>query len=203
MTPSLAGRASFGTLAALLVTTALACGGQTTTPAGENGGAGRGGSATGGSGGTSSGKGGKGGKGGGTSVGGGGGTTGGTSNKGGAGGLPTFEDPGCPNPPPPLEDYACDPYGSFGGCEPDESCYPYVDYPSTKCGQEIYGAICTPSGQGQQGEGCEAGCAASHVCVVTGEGTQCVRLCDLNAAVPCAGGLVCAPVDIPGIGGCI
>lgn len=205
MTSSLVRSASFGTAFALLITGALACGGLTNDPTPDTGRAGTGG--TGGTGGSgAAGKGGKAGKGGSTSgTGGRGGSlaTGGTSAKGGAGGLPSFEDPGCPNPPPPLEDYACDPYGSFGACGANESCYPYVDYPSAKCGQEIYGAVCTPAGEGKQGEGCELGCVANHVCVVTGEGTQCVRLCDLNAAVPCAGGLVCAPVDIPGIGGCI
>lgn len=207
MTLSLARRASFGTLVALFLTAALACGGQTTTPTGENGSAGRGGSASGGTGGSGTGgKGGKAGKGGtssGTGGKGGSSSTGGTNGKGGTGGLPDFEDPGCPNPPPPLEDYECDPYGKAAGCDFGESCYPYVDYPSTQCGQEIFGAICTPAGQGQQGEGCELGCANSHICVVTGEGTQCVQLCDLNDVVPCPGGLVCAAVDIPGIGGCI
>lgn len=205
MTSFFVRKACFGTIAAIFFTGVLACGGLTNEPSPDGGLAGTGGS--GGSGGSGTGgKGGKAGKGGtGSGTGGRGGSTGtaGTSAKGGAGGLPSFEDPGCPNPPPPLEDYACDPYGSFGGCDEGESCYPYVDYPSTKCGQEIYGAVCTRAGDGKQGENCDGGCIVNHVCVVTGEGTQCVKLCDLNDPTPCTGGLVCAPVDIPGIGGCI
>lgn len=180
----------------------LACGGQTAIDEGGGDGV----AATGGAGGTAStskGAPGKGGPPAGGHSSGRGGSGAAPNGKGGAGGLPEYVDPGCPSAPPPLEDYACDPYGKFGACEPGQSCYPYVSYPSSVCGQEIFGAQCVPSGQGRQGESCEAGCENGFICVVTGEGTQCVGLCDLSAAVPCKDGLVCGAVDIPGVGGCI
>jgi hypothetical protein len=196
-------RAVFATAAIWLAVVLVACGGQTASDEDPDA---AGGSAHAGAAGSSAhagqgGKGGKSGKGGSGGSAGRGGDSGAASA--GAGGLPTYEDPGCPDPPPPLEDYACDPYGSFGGCDFDEACYPYVSYPSSTCGQEIYGAQCVHAGSGTQGESCENGCANGHLCVVTGEGTQCVQLCHLDEVTPCPGGLICASVDIPGIGGCI
>src|SRR5690606_4964526 len=56
------------------------------------------------------------------------------------GGLPDYVDPGCMNQPPPIEDFACDPYNQLNGdCLAGEGCYIYVNYPTTPCGQEVYG----------------------------------------------------------------
>ncbi|MCU0654689.1 MAG: hypothetical protein MUF64_05185 [Polyangiaceae bacterium] len=115
--------------------------------------------------------------------------------------LPDYVDPGCPDAGPPTTLYECDPYGD--DCGEGKSCYPFVDYPSEPCGQEIFGASCIFSGTSGQGEPCGIGCKAGHVCVISGQGTQCVRLCDLKEPNPCKDGLLCVPVDIPGIGGCI
>lgn len=122
---------------------------------------------------------------------------------GGKDALEEYVDPGCPDQPPPIEDYQCDPYGQ--DCAPGEACYIYVQYPQEPCGQEIYGAFCAPAGPGAQGDPCYGGqdCQAGLVCVVTGSGNQCVQLCPLTGQDNCPPGLVCEPIDVEGFGGCL
>src|SRR5690242_13505453 len=63
-----------------------------------------------------------------------------------------YVDPGCPDHPPPLQNFLCDPNNQLNsGCLPGEGCYIYVQYPSEPCGQEEYGAFCAPAGFGVQG----------------------------------------------------
>jgi hypothetical protein len=117
-----------------------------------------------------------------------------------------FEEPGCPpvGALPTLEE--CDPLSPSASCPVGESCFPFVSYPSGPCGVERFGAICAPAGQGTQGDPCSAeACAAEHICVSTGRGTQCVRLCGFAPGAPsvCAPGLLCLPIDIQGFGGCL
>jgi hypothetical protein len=122
------------------------------------------------------------------------------------GSLPDYTDPGCPDKPPPLENFECDPYTQNNGdCLPEEGCYIYVDYPSEPCGQEIYGSLCIVGGNGQQGDTCNGAqdCGGGFVCVITGSGTQCVQLCQLSGESGCAPGLVCDPIDVVGFGGCL
>ncbi|MCK6590224.1 MAG: hypothetical protein HUU21_24590 [Polyangiaceae bacterium] len=117
-----------------------------------------------------------------------------------------YVDPGCPDAPPPIEDFSCDPYNQGNGdCGPGEGCYIYVDYPDEPCGQEVYGAFCIPAGTGTQGDSCTGAqaCAAGYCCVVTGSGTQCVKLCPLEGNDDCPPGLVCEPIDVEGFGGCL
>jgi hypothetical protein len=119
---------------------------------------------------------------------------------------PPFVDPGCPPvvDRPPIDE--CDPLAELSGCPPGESCFPFVDYPSGPCEVERYGTLCLPAGPGTQGESCSRDpCAADHICVSTGRGTQCARLCGLAADAPsvCAPGLLCLPIDIEGFGGCL
>lgn len=113
-----------------------------------------------------------------------------------------YVDPGCPDAALPPTDFQCDPY-DVNSCGEGKTCYPFVDYPDEPCGQEQYGSSCTFAGTGVQGEPCGLGCASGHICVVSGQGTQCVQMCDLNDPNPCDGGLICSAVDIPGIGGCL
>jgi hypothetical protein len=120
--------------------------------------------------------------------------------------LPDYSDPGCPDAPPPFIDNECDPLKSApGDCITEgEACYPYVIYPSSPCEAEVYGAICEPEGTGQQSDPCYGeACAAEHVCVITGAGTQCVHLCSLTVPGSCPDGLVCEPIDVLGYGGCL
>ena len=143
------------------------------------------------------------------STGGFGGSTGGFGGStGGFGGSTGDEGDACPRcgadagpPPPPLNQ--CDPFGSPTGCDLGEGCYPYVQYPSGKCDKEQYGTYCAPAGSGKQGDPCGGElCAANHVCVITGVGTQCVQLCPLVGADNCPSGLFCVPIDVEGYGGC-
>ncbi|HSN99653.1 MAG TPA: hypothetical protein VLS89_15265 [Candidatus Nanopelagicales bacterium] len=133
---------------------------------------------------------------------------GGGSSAGDAGkdALQEYVDPGCPDQPPPLYEFQCDPYDQFNGdCLIGEACYIYVQYPAEPCGQEIYGALCGPAGFGGQGDLCFGGfdCQAGFVCVVTGSGNQCVQLCSLTGEDGCPPGLVCEPIDVEGFGGCL
>lgn len=120
--------------------------------------------------------------------------------------LDEFVDPGCKDKPPPIEDFQCNPHEQGNGdCLSGEGCYIYVDYPVDPCGQEIYGAFCLPEGFGEQGDPCGGAqdCAGGHVCVVTGSGTQCVVMCELDGSTDCPSGLVCEPIDVDGFGGCL
>jgi hypothetical protein len=116
-----------------------------------------------------------------------------------------YVDPGCPEAGPPIQDLQCDPYHQGNGdCPPDQGCYIYVQYPPDACTQEVYGAACAPAGVAQQGESCEQElCAPGFVCVVSGEGVQCVALCNLSGEDGCPPGLVCEPIDVEGFGGCL
>jgi len=119
---------------------------------------------------------------------------------------PPFLDPGCPPASERPSINQCDPLAGTSGCPLGESCFPYVDYPTGPCEVERYGTLCLPAGPGTQGDSCSnQGCAADHICVSTGRGTQCARLCglDANAASVCAPGLLCLPIDIQGFGGCL
>jgi hypothetical protein len=123
---------------------------------------------------------------------------------GGSGGLPEVPDPGCADPPPPQEEFTCDAYNQKG-CPPGQGCYIFVQYPQETCGQEIYGSICAPGGTGKQGDDCGGAeqCAGGYVCVITGQGTQCVKLCKLTGSSGCPDGLVCETIDVKGFGGCL
>lgn len=117
-----------------------------------------------------------------------------------------YVDPGCPDNPPPLQDFQCDPNNQANsGCAFGEACYIYVNYPDEPCGQEVYGAFCGPAGFGVQGDACNGAfdCAAGFACVVTGSGNQCVQLCPLQGNDNCPSGLVCEPIDVEGFGGCL
>jgi hypothetical protein len=121
--------------------------------------------------------------------------------------LDEYHDPGCPDVGPPPVQNDCDPLAPQpGGCAVGEACYPYVEYPSPgdPCGVEAYGAICSTPGSGTQGSPCDyEQCAAGFICVVSGQGTQCIALCSLAHPGSCPDGMVCEPIDVPGYGGCL
>jgi hypothetical protein len=117
-----------------------------------------------------------------------------------------FEDPGCPPVAASPVDKQCDPLAAGSGCPAGTSCFPFVRYPSGPCEVEQYGTTCLPSGPGTQGASCErTACAAEHICISTGRGTQCARICSFaeGAQNVCAPGLLCLPIDIEGFGGCL
>lgn len=119
---------------------------------------------------------------------------------------PPFMEPGCPPARTPPDITECDPLASPSGCPIGQSCFPFVSYPTGPCEVELFGTLCMPAGPGTQGESCSTdACAADHICVSTGRGTQCVRLCSFapGAQSVCAPGLLCLPIDIEGFGGCL
>ena len=119
---------------------------------------------------------------------------------------PPFVDPGCPPASELPTINECDPLAPVSGCLAGQSCFPSVEYPSGPCEVERYGTRCLLAGPGTQGDSCASqACAADHICVSTGRGTQCARLCRLDADAPrvCAPGLLCLPIDIKGFGGCL
>lgn len=121
-------------------------------------------------------------------------------------GLDAFVEEPCEDAPPPIEDYACDPYDQESGdCSPGEGCYIFVEYPSEPCGQEVFGSLCLTEGVGAQGDPCGGplDCQAGFVCVVADSGTQCVQYCPLEGPTGCPDGYVCEPIDVEGFGGCI
>ncbi|WP_156338853.1 hypothetical protein [Chondromyces crocatus] len=125
---------------------------------------------------------------------------------GGGDALQEYVDPGCPDQPPPIVDLQCDPYDQHNGdCAVGEGCFIFVRYPQEACGQEIYGSRCGPAGVAGQGDPCLGSfeCQGGFVCVVTGSGNQCVRLCPLVGDDGCPAGLVCEPIDVEGFGGCL
>jgi hypothetical protein len=121
------------------------------------------------------------------------------SKTGGTGG---YIDPGCPDADPPPPQTECDLYDP-SSCPPTLSCYPYVQYPSGPCGFEVYGTVCAVPGTGTQGDPCGGeNCAGGFVCVITGQGTECVQICNLVGKDNCPDGLFCVPIDVEGVGGC-
>ena len=120
--------------------------------------------------------------------------------------LPDYVDPGCPDADPPPVENECDPYHQDNGdCPPGYGCYIFVKNPKGPCEEESYGSSCAASGTATQGEACDGGldCAAGYECVITGSGTQCVKLCPLEGGDGCPPGLVCEPIDVKGFGGCL
>ncbi len=117
--------------------------------------------------------------------------------------LAVFDDPGCPDESEPIEARTCDPIVRTGECPTGWDCFPYVDYPQTSCGSEVYGTRCEPAGTAVQGDSCEGvPCAGGFLCVATGQGTQCAQLCELPGDNSCPPGLICGSVDIKGFGVC-
>lgn len=118
-----------------------------------------------------------------------------------------YEDPDCPDTPLEPPYLECDPLAEGStGCAVGEACHPFVRYPESECEQESYGAICMPEGTGTQGSPCgsgESSCKGGFVCVISGAGVQCVKLCDLDTIASCPDGLVCEPLDVEGFGGCL
>lgn len=121
-------------------------------------------------------------------------------------GDPPFVEPTCPDTPRPPPTVECDAFAPQGasGCPKGQGCFPFVQYPDGACDSEQYGAMCAPAGTGTQGTACDGAtsCSAGFACVISGSGTQCVKLCELTKSGTCPDGFVCEPVDVPGYGAC-
>lgn len=118
----------------------------------------------------------------------------------------SYEPVACPETPPDPWLEACELFAVEDVCPEGTTCLPYSVYPAADdpCGKEQFGTDCFLVGSGRQGDPCAmGGCAAGHLCVLTGDGTQCVQLCDTFGGDTCPAGLLCEPIDVrPGIGGC-
>ena len=115
----------------------------------------------------------------------------------------TFIDPACGDVQPRPPQNACD-ANTQTGCKTGEGCYPLTIYPTGPCEQERYGTRCERAGTGTQGTSCDGivECAAGYVCVISGSGTQCAKLCMLGRSGQCPEGLVCEPIDVAGYATC-
>lgn len=115
-----------------------------------------------------------------------------------------FEEQQCPEAVQRIESSECDPLGGPEQCAADEGCYPYVQYPSSRCEPETFGTRCDTAGPGAQGDPCTGQrCAHGFLCVVTGRGTECAALCRMPGPNTCRDGLICGSLDIDGFGVCI
>lgn len=105
---------------------------------------------------------------------------------------------------PARRQYRCDPL-SNEGCRADESCRPFVEYPTLLCAAEVYHTRCFSNGPVAPGGFCRIGndCAAGSGCFVTGAMNRCLRLCSFDGGVSaCPRGTVCEPTDQPDFGAC-
>lgn len=121
--------------------------------------------------------------------------------------LPAYVEDACPPSTPDPPSYECDPFSaSAPQCSKGYGCYPVPPAGKDPCHPGSWGTTCMAAGIGTQGASCNGSrmfCAAGYVCVKTGAGDQCVKLCRLQQLEPCTDGLVCNPLDVIGFGGCL
>lgn len=118
-------------------------------------------------------------------------------------GYPVYYEDACPDAPLPPPAIACDPFDqSSGQCAPNFACYPYPPQGNDPCHPGSYGTRCALSGVGKQGSPCSDGsqCMAGFICVKTGSGDQCAKLCRTDLFGQCDVGRVCRLVDVTGSG---
>ena len=115
-----------------------------------------------------------------------------------------YVDPGCDGGRSTRTEYECDPLDP-ASCAAGLACFAFAQPPLEPCGEEVFVSQCLAPGPGEQGDDClgHRDCAAAHLCVVTGAGTQCVRACDVGGGEPsCPRGFLCRSTDVPGYGAC-
>jgi hypothetical protein len=119
--------------------------------------------------------------------------------------FPTFREDACVdvNAPPPMIE--CDPFVQTT-CPLGMACYPVPPRATGSCQPGRYSTICLPPGPGTQGSPCgdATECAASFICVKSGQGDMCVKICRTDMFNSCTDGRVCREVDVTGsgLGGC-
>jgi hypothetical protein len=118
-------------------------------------------------------------------------------------GFPVFHDDACPDAPsePPLLE--CDPFATTSTqCRPGTACYPVTPRGLDPCNPGRYSTQCFPAGDGVQGTPCSDGsqCAGGFICVKTGAGDQCAKLCRTDQFGQCDVGRICRIVDVSGSG---
>jgi len=115
--------------------------------------------------------------------------------------FPVYPEDACGDAPlemPPIE---CDPFAAIP-CTMGRACYPIPPHGTDSCHPGRYGTRCLREGAGTQGTPCSDGseCRGGFLCVKTGAGDMCVKLCRLNEFGSCIDGRVCREVDVSGSG---
>jgi hypothetical protein len=116
--------------------------------------------------------------------------------------FPVFREDACPDAPfatPPIE---CDPFVQGTSCPLGQGCYPIPPRAMDNCHPGSYSTACLTAGRGMQGAPCAGSseCAAGFVCVITGAGDQCVKLCRPSEIGSCTDGRICRELDLTGSG---
>ena len=116
-------------------------------------------------------------------------------------GPPVFIDDVCIDAarvPPSL---VCDPFLPTS-CPAGKGCYAIPPRASGSCEPGSFGTICSAEGKGAQGAPCNdtTECLGSHVCVKSGLGNHCSKLCKVSELGSCADGRICRVLDLAGSG---
>jgi len=124
-----------------------------------------------------------------------------SGDAGDADGPPVFIDDICVDAArtPPL--LVCDPFLP-SSCPAGKGCYAVPPRASGACQPGTFGTICSAEGRGAQGVPCSdtTECLSSHVCVKSGLGNHCAKLCKVSELGSCSDGRVCRLLDLSGSG---
>jgi hypothetical protein len=125
----------------------------------------------------------------------------GSSDAADADGPPVFIDDICIDAAKVPPSLACDPF-TAGSCPAGKGCYAVPPRASGSCAPGTYGTICAQEGKGAQGAFCNdtTECLSSHVCVKSGLGNHCAKLCKVSELGSCGEGRICRVLDLSGSG---
>ena len=100
--------------------------------------------------------------------------------------------------PPSL---ICDPFAP-SSCPAGKGCYAVPPRAAGPCQPGRYATICAEEGSGVHGSHCNdtTECRGSFVCVKSGIGNHCAKLCKVSEFDSCAEGRVCRVLDLSGSG---
>jgi hypothetical protein len=116
-------------------------------------------------------------------------------------GPPVFIEDACMDTPRLPPSLVCDPFAAVP-CPAGKGCYAVPPRATGICEPGTYGTICATEGKGTQGSPCNdtTECVGSHVCVKSGLGNHCAKLCKVSEFGSCSDGRVCRVLDLSGSG---